>query len=192
MFCLFTPLNQEFSPRADCSTEKPTPRAPQWAQRPFPVHVSPLPMPQGKPLQVGIIGFGRIGAEHANWLTQSAGIQPAAVADVTPARADLARSRNLRVYTTTEHLLADRLIDVVLVATPTAMHFHHAMQALAAGKHVMVEKPMALDLEQATRMTREAQERNLTLSVFHNRRWDLDYLTLRRAVQANLFGQIIN
>jgi predicted dehydrogenase len=66
------------------------------------------------------------------------------------------------------------------------------MQALAAGKHVMVEKPMALDLEQATRMTREARERDLTLCVFQNRRWDLDYLTLRRAIHQSLFGKIIN
>jgi predicted dehydrogenase len=72
------------------------------------------------------------------------------------------------------------------------MHFHHAMLALGANKHVMVEKPMALDLEQAARMTREAQERDLVLCVFQNRRWDLDYLTLRRAVQENLFGRIIN
>jgi len=148
-------------------------------------------MPQN-PIRIGIIGFGRIGAEHATWLSRADHIRAVAVADVTPARADLARQRQLRVYTTVEQLLGDREVDAVLVATPTAMHFHHAMLALGANKHVMVEKPMALDLEQAARMTREAQERGLVLCVFQNRRWDLDYLTLRRAVQENVFGKIIN
>src|SRR3954469_19570981 len=118
---------------------------------------------------VGIIGFGRIGAEHAGWLERAAGIRAVAVADGTPARADLAQGRGLRVYTTVEQLLGDRGVSVVLVATPTAMHFEHAMAALAAGKHVMVEKPMGLDLLQSRRMVEEAETRGVVLSVFQNR-----------------------
>src|SRR5438046_715372 len=72
------------------------------------------------------------------------------------------------------------------------MHFDHAMMALAAGKHVMVEKPMALDQEQSRKLVEEAARCNLLLSVFHNRRWDLDYLTVRHAVHSGLFGKIIN
>src|SRR6476661_8874066 len=78
---------------------------------------------------VGIIGFGRIGAEHAAWLTNTTGIRAVAVADGTPARQDLAQQRGLRVYTVVEELLDDRDVSAVLVATPTAMHHHHAMQA---------------------------------------------------------------
>ena len=145
------------------------------------------------PIGVGIIGFGRIGAEHAAWLTRAQGIRAVAVADVTPARADLARSRGLRTYTTIDQLLDDRHVGAVLVATPTSMHFEHALTSLQAGKHVLVEKPMAMDLAQAARMAQDARERELVLSVFHNRRWDLDYLTLRRAVAARVFGdRIIN
>jgi predicted dehydrogenase len=141
---------------------------------------------------VGIIGFGRIGAEHAGWIARTDGIAPVAVADVTPARADLAAQKGLRTYTTIEQLLENRFVDAVLVATPTAMHFDHAMIALAAGKHVLVEKPMAMDLAQAGRMTRVANECGLVLGVFQNRRWDLDYLTLRRAVRQGVFGKVIN
>jgi predicted dehydrogenase len=141
---------------------------------------------------VGIIGFGRIGAEHAAWLAQCPDIKPVAVADGTPARQDLARHRGLRVYTTIEQLLDDREVAAVLVATPTAMHFDHAMTALAAAKHVMVEKPMALDLPQSRKLVEDAAARNLVLCVFHNRRWDLDYLTVRQAAHSGVLGKLIN
>jgi predicted dehydrogenase len=141
---------------------------------------------------VGIIGFGRIGAEHAAWLAKAARIEAVAVADGTPARQELAQQRGLRVYTTVEQLLEDRGVHAVLVATPTAMHFEHAMLALSAGKHVLVEKPMALDLAQSRQMVGEAAERGLVLSVFHNRRWDRDYLTVRQAVDSGVLGKLIN
>ena len=145
-----------------------------------------------KQLGVGIIGFGRIGAEHAGWIAAAEGIQPVAVDDVTPARRDLAGSRGLIVYDGIDPLLADPAVDAVLVATPTAMHFDHASRALAAGKHVMVEKPMALDLAQAKRLLDDANRRGLLLSVFHNRRWDIDYLTVKSAIASGAFGKVIN
>jgi scyllo-inositol 2-dehydrogenase (NADP+) len=141
---------------------------------------------------VGIIGFGRIGVEHASWLARAKGIEAVAVADGTPARQELAQQRGLRVYTTVAQLLEDREVAAVLVATPTAMHFEHAMEALQAGKHVLVEKPMALDVTQSKQMVAEAARRGVVLSVFHNRRWDLDYLTVRKAVEAGTLGKLIN
>jgi scyllo-inositol 2-dehydrogenase (NADP+) len=145
-----------------------------------------------KQLGVGIIGFGRIGAEHAGWIAAAEGVRPVAVDDVTPARRDLAASRGLTVYDGIDPLLADPSVDAVLVATPTAMHFDHASRALAAGKHVMVEKPMALDLAQAKELVDDAKRRGLLLSVFHNRRWDIDYLTVKRAIASGAFGKVIN
>ncbi len=97
-------------------------------------------------VRIGIIGFGRIGAEHAGWINASPALRAVATDDVTPARRQLASSRGLRTCDHLEQMLADRSIDAVLVSTPTAMHFEQAMLALEAGKHVMVEKPMALDL----------------------------------------------
>ncbi len=144
------------------------------------------------PISIGIIGFGRIGAEHANWLLQSKSARAVAVADATPARQELAGQRNLKVYSEVPHLLADKSIDAILVSTPTAMHFDHVTQAVAAGKHVLVEKPMALDLDQAREMAHLAQRHDRILSVFHNRRWDIDYLTVKQHIENNTFGKIIN
>src|SRR5438552_664827 len=97
--------------------------------------------------------------------------------------------RGLRVSQSIEELLNDRDIEAVLVATPTAMHFEHAMAALSAGKHVMVEKPMAMDLDQSRKLVDEAKQRRLVLSVFHNRRWDVDYLAVKAAIESGTFGK---
>jgi predicted dehydrogenase len=145
-----------------------------------------------KPLSVGIIGFGRIGAEHAGWLSQCTNARPVAVADATPARQALAKERGLLVYSSVDALLTDRQIDAILIATPTAMHFEHSTAALSAGKHVMVEKPMALDLPQSRKLAELAREKQKVLSVFHNRRWDTDYLTVKHNLAAGALGKVIN
>jgi predicted dehydrogenase len=144
------------------------------------------------PLGVGIIGFGRIGAEHSGWLASARNARAVAVADATPARQAIARSRGLAVHNTVEGLLADPAVQAVLVATPTAMHFDHTRAALAAGKHVLVEKPMALDLPQSRQLVDLAKRAGKVLSVFHNRRWDVDYLTVRQAIESGVLGKLIN
>jgi len=141
---------------------------------------------------IGIIGFGRIGAEHAAWLASAGGARAVAVADATPARQLLARKHGLTVYPDAAGLLADSDVAAVLVATPTAMHFDHVSAALSAGKHVLVEKPMALDLVQSRQLAEQAARSALVLSVFHNRRWDVDYLTVRQAMTSGMFGKLIN
>src|SRR4051794_25651396 len=145
------------------------------------------------PLGIGIIGYGRIGAEHAGWLGAAGdSLRVVAADDVTPARRQLAASRGLKTYSDMDAMLADPAVGAVLVSTPTAMHFDHATLALAAGKHVLVEKPVALELAQARVLAEDAARRGLVFSVFHNRRWDVDYLTVRDAVAAGVFGQVIN
>jgi predicted dehydrogenase len=143
-------------------------------------------------LGVGIIGFGRIGAEHAGWLSAANGIRAVAVSDPTPARREAARQRGLAAHETFVGLLSDPTVDVVLVSTPTAMHHEQAIAALRAGKHVMVEKPIALDLPESRALVELAEQNRRVLSVFQNRRWDVDYLTVKQAIEAGTFGQFIN
>src|SRR5436190_113109 len=143
-------------------------------------------------LRVGIIGFGRIGNEHAAWLAASRNARAVATDDVTPAWRDIAKAIGLRTCGRIEDLLRDRDIDAVLVSTPTAMHFEHALAALGAGKHVMIEKPMTLNFADSKKLADRARECGKVLSVFHNRRWDIDYLTVQSAIRSGLFGKLIN
>ena len=143
-------------------------------------------------LSVGIIGFGRIGAEHAGWLSSSATLRAVAASDPTAPRRAIAAQRGLAAHESVEALLDDPRVGAVLVSTPTAMHFEHASLALRAGKHVMVEKPMALDRVQSLQLIELAEREKRVFSVFQNRRWDVDYLTVKQAMDAGTFGSVIN
>lgn len=104
----------------------------------------------------------------------------------------MAEARGMKTYESIEPMLADASIGAVLVSTPTSMHFEDARRALAAGKHAMIEKPMALDLPQARRLVSDAKQNNRVLSVFHNRRWDVDYLTVKDAIGGGNLGRVFN
>lgn len=143
-------------------------------------------------VSIGIVGFGRIGAAHAEWLGQIDHVRIARVIDPTPGRRKLAEHYGLEATDDFNRLWEDATVDAVLVASPTSMHYQHALAALKAGKHVMIEKPMAMNAQEARHLIEEAERRKRVVSVFQNRRWDLDYLTLKRAIETDLFGRLIN
>jgi predicted dehydrogenase len=143
-------------------------------------------------LRVGIIGFGRIGNEHAAWLNASRNARAVAVFDPTPQRIELARELGLRAVDNVDAFYGAGDFDAVLVSSPTSMHFDEAFLALMNGYHVMVEKPMALIAHEAGQLVAASRRANRILSVFHNRRWDRDFLTVKSAIDAGLFGKLIN
>jgi len=143
-------------------------------------------------LSVGIIGFGRIGKEHAAWINASSNARAIAAFDPTPARRQIATDLGLKTFDSLDALLSDPTIDAVLVSTPTAMHFADAARAIAAGKHVMVEKPIGLDAAEGQKLHEQATAAGRVLSVFHCRRWDNDFLTVKQAVDSGVFGKLIN
>jgi predicted dehydrogenase len=95
------------------------------------------------------------------------------------------------VSTRFEDLLNDPAIDLVIVNTPDDTHFDLALRALQAGKHVVVEKPFTQTVEQAKTLISEARRADRLLSVFHNRRWDGDFLTVQRLLQEGSLGRIV-
>lgn len=89
-----------------------------------------------------------------------------------------------------EDALADPAIGLAVIATPNALHAPQARAALEAGKAVVIDKPFALDLAEAREITALAQARGLLLSVFHNRRWDADFLALKIELADGRLGDI--
>jgi scyllo-inositol 2-dehydrogenase (NADP+) len=142
-------------------------------------------------IDVGIVGFGRIGAEHAGWISACGFAKPTTVFDVTPARAELAKSRGLQLTGSLDELLKSS-VDAILITTPTSMHFDHASAALNAGKHVMVDKPVTLNLTQARELAKLANAKQRILSVFQNRRWDIDFLSMQKAIRDGVVGKVFN
>lgn len=88
-------------------------------------------------------------------------------------------------------ILDDPRIELVVVNTPNELHYRMASAALAAGKHVVLEKPITITLEDAHALTKQARDAGRILAVFHNRRLDADYLTLKRHLDSGDLGDLV-
>lgn len=145
-------------------------------------------------IRVGIIGMGRSGWElHAAALSQLPDYQVAGVCDQSPARlAEAAQVFNARAFTDPDALIHDEGIDLVVVAVPGHLHKTLAITALEAGKHVVVEKPMANSLADADAMLAAANKSGRLLAVFHNRNWDKDYQMVKALVQEQALGELLS
>ncbi|WP_233581921.1 oxidoreductase [Asaia sp. W19] len=95
-----------------------------------------------------------------------------------------------QIYTDPETAFADPDVDLVVIATPNDTHFPLACAALRAGKHVVLEKPFALSLDEAREIIATAEQHDRHLCVFHNRRWDSDYLSIRAAIADGTIGRV--
>lgn len=97
---------------------------------------------------------------------------------------------NVKSYDSIEELLEDDL-DLVIVNTPVGTHFDYAKQALLANKNVLVEKAFTTTVAEAEELKRIAEEKNLKLTVFQNRRWDSDFKTVKQVLDREILGEIV-
>jgi len=140
---------------------------------------------------VGVIGYGLAGrAFHAPYVRATPGMALRAIVTRDPAkvRADLPE---MRVVPDVAALLAEPGIDLVVVASPDALHAEHAIAALEAGKHVLIDKPFAANLADARRVAEAGDAAGKQVTVFQNRRWDADFRTLRRLIAEGSLGEIV-
>ncbi|KUZ99214.1 oxidoreductase [Burkholderia ubonensis] len=141
-------------------------------------------------LRIGLMGFGFAGATfHAPVIAASGRTQVAAIATGQPDRARAAYP-DARIVADLDALLALDDIECVVIATPNDTHFPLARQVLDAGRHVVVDKPVTLSSDEALALARLANTRSRVFAPFHNRRWDGDFLTVRRVVESGELGRI--
>lgn len=145
-----------------------------------------------RPTRVALAGFGLAGAVlHAPLIATTPGLEVVAAVTRDPERrAKLAADHpGARAVDTLEEVLAD--VDLVVVVAPNRFHVPLAEAALDAGCHVVVDKPMAIDGAQARALADRARDAGRLLVPFHNRRWDDDFLTLRRVLLAGALGRVL-
>nr|WP_314902310.1 oxidoreductase [uncultured Deefgea sp.] len=148
-------------------------------------------MTKKKLLRVGLIGYGYSGKTfHAPLINATPGLSLVAIASARPADV-LADWPDIVVKTEPDRLLAHPGVDLVVIASPNDTHHPLARAAIAAGKHVVIDKPFTLDLREAEDLWVRAERAGLLLSVFHNRRWDNDYMALCDIVRSGELGQIV-
>lgn len=142
------------------------------------------------PTRVGLIGYGYAGKTfHAPLIAAVPTLRLRAVASSAADKA-LADLPDVAIHADPYALIGDADIDLVVIATPNATHAPLARAAIAAGKHVVVEKPFALTLAEGEGIVALAEQHGVLLSVFHNRRWDSDFLTVSQAVRDGLVGTV--
>ena len=151
-----------------------------------------LGLSDGGAVRVGLLGYGAIGDEHRAAISVTEGLELTAVCDGNPQRLAAAEQPGLRLHSDAEQLLADPGVDLVIVSTPPNTHAEWALRCLAAGKHVVVEKPFCLTVAEADVQIAAAQEQGLTLAVYQNRRWDPDYLALKQVVRSGQIGEVFH
>jgi scyllo-inositol 2-dehydrogenase (NADP+) len=140
-------------------------------------------------IAVGLVGFGFSARVLHLPLILSSGMsivgvvtrQHAAVREALP---------SARVFADIESLLALERLDLVVIATPNHLHHAQGLAALEQGKHVVIDKPLALTTSEADSLIDAAARHGCKLAVFQNRRWDSDFLTIQRLVSQNLLGPL--
>ena len=150
--------------------------------------------PEPDDVRVGMVGYGAIGHEHARAVTAVPGLTLSAVSDPNPARVDVARTvaSDVRTFTDSTALLSDDAVDLVVISTPPNTHAQWARQALEAGKHVVLEKPMALTTAECDDVMAQAEAAQRLLVVYQNRRFDADYRVMRRLVADGVVGEVFH
>ena len=143
-----------------------------------------------KRLKVGLIGYGHAGSIfHAPLLLAEPRLELCAVA--TSRREQAARGLpGVECVPSPKELLADPALEAIVVASPNETHRELALAALAAGKHVVVDKPLATSAGEAEEMIAAAERAGRVLSVFQNRRWDGDFLTVKRLLAGGRLGRV--
>ena len=146
-------------------------------------------------LRVALVGYGMAGRDfHAPLLRRVDGLRISHVVTGDPGRAEAARSENsgAHVVATPDELWAmvDE-VDLVVLASPTAVHAVQAIEAVRRDLAVVVDKPLATSAADARAVADLARDRGVILSVFHNRRWDPEHLTARSVLASGVLGEVV-
>jgi predicted dehydrogenase len=150
------------------------------------------PAPASATIRIGVIGYGYWGPNLVRNFSEVQGAQVAAVSDLSEDRLGQVRARYPSVSTTTEYrnLLNDPTIDAVVIATPVRTHFRLAMEALSAGKHVLVEKPLAETVEAGEQLVAAAQAAKRVLMVDHTFLYTGAVQKIKEMVTGGRIGQL--
>jgi len=137
-----------------------------------------------------MVGFGGMAGWHYDIIERIDGLTVSGIWDIREERRAYARSRKIHVYEDLEDLLADGTVDLVLVATPNDVHKDIAIRAMEAGKNVVSEKPVTLSSRDLEEMIRASERTGRFLTVHQNRRWDEDFLTVKKVLEDGRLGEI--
>jgi predicted dehydrogenase len=144
------------------------------------------------PIKTGIASYGMSGLVfHAPLLHVNPGFEMMKIVERSY-KGSKERYPNVSIVRTFEELLRDKQLELIVINTPDATHYDYCKMALEAEKHVVVEKPFTMKAAEATELVDISKKQGKLLSVFQNRRWDGDFLTVKKVVQGKLIGRLVS
>ncbi|MEI6853736.1 MAG: Gfo/Idh/MocA family oxidoreductase [Bacteroidota bacterium] len=144
-------------------------------------------------IHAAVIGYGYWGPNLVRNLLQHQGFSLDAICDQNPARLQLAATHHPGIKLTTDamQLMQNEHLNVIVIATPVSLHYSLAMAAIKHGKHVLLEKPMTSDYDQAIQLKTEAEKRNLVLMVDHVFLYNGVVRRIKELIEKDYFGDIL-
>lgn len=145
-----------------------------------------------KKLNIALIGYGGMGSWHVQTISNIDDVNLCGIWDIDPARREAASTNGLHVYGSQQELLDDLSVEAITIATPNDTHLPIALAAMGARKHVVCEKPVALNSDELTQMINFSREMGVLFTVHQNRRWDEDYLIIKKLYDQQTMGKVFN
>jgi predicted dehydrogenase len=143
------------------------------------------------PIKTGLMAYGMSGRVfHAPFISAHPGFELKAVVERHEKKAAL-KYPGITSYNSTDELLNDDEVELIIINTPNNTHFELAQQALQAGKNVLVEKPAAVNSAQVLELYDLARKANKHLMVYQNRRWDSDFISVKKVIESGRLGELI-
>jgi predicted dehydrogenase len=140
-------------------------------------------------IRIGIIGHGFMGHEHEKMLTKMEGIRVVGIADIDPKQLDDVKE-GIKRYASNEELMNDSEVDVVLIAVNNKYHHDLVIQAARAGKDIICEKPVAMNVKELDEMIKVTEECGVKFTVHHQRRLDPDFRTAKAVFDSKTLGDV--
>ena len=144
-----------------------------------------------KPIVTGIASYGMSGSLfHAPFIGINPGFELRYIVERSK---DNSRERypDAAILRSFDELIAMQEVELVVVNTPDVTHYEYTKKALLAGKHVVVEKPFVFTVEEGNELITLAEKKSLMLCVYQNRRWDGDFLTIRKLLDSGFLGRVV-
>ncbi|HGJ64772.1 TPA: hypothetical protein ENS27_05200 [bacterium] len=143
-------------------------------------------------INTAVVGYGFAGKCFHSYLVGLAdGLNLYAVSTRDPERRSAAeKDYGVKTYADIDDLLKDDKVELVVIATPHDSHKDLSIKCMNAGRHVVVDKAMCMNTVEADAMIEASKKNNVMLSIFQNRRWDSDYLTVKQAIDSKLMGEV--
>ncbi len=142
-----------------------------------------------KPCVYAILGFGGMGNCHLDAIQQNVPeLQIKGIYDIRPEAVEKAKEKQVHAYPSLDALLADRDVELVIIATPNNFHKDLSIQCLQSGKNVLCEKPVAMNAAELEEILAVAKQAGKLFTVDQNRRWDADYCIVKKILREELLG----